>query len=334
MKRKSIMLLVLGLLLAALAVGCNKASTTEKTSSSASASKEWPTGTVSIFVPGQAGANLDIKARLVAKYLTPELGKTVVVENRPGAGGITACTQFLAEEPNSNSIQYVAASNFAVAPIYNDVEYQPDDFITVTGFDEVENGFFVSSKLGITTLDELKEYGKDKIVKFASAGVGNDSFLVSKILMNELGLQSDSINGDGFTDAVVNVLSGNAEVCYCALNTGYQYVQDGSLIPLAVYSADDYTGYADIGYPSVPALKTLGYDIEYSTITWFALRKGTDQAAVEKLNNALAKVYANPDFQAEFAAAGFVMMDDTSTEAVSKRVENMIEDCKSFADRI
>ena len=330
MRKRSIMLVVLCLLMVIIAAGCSKGNAAGKTA----ATNDWPTGTVSIFVPGQAGANLDIKARLVAKYLTQELGKTVVVENRPGAGGITACTQFLAEEANANSIQYVAASNFAVAPIYNDVEYSPEDFITVTGFDEVENGFFVSSKLGITTLDELKEYGKDKIVKFASAGVGNDSFLVSKILMNELGLQSDSINGDGFTDAVVNVLSGNAEVCYCALNTGYQYVQDGSLVPLAVYSSDDYTGYADIGYPSVPALKTLGYDIEYSTITWFALRKGTDQAAVEKLNNALAKVYANPEFQAEFAAAGFVMMEDTSTAAVSKRVETMIEDCKSFADRI
>ena len=72
----------------------------------------------------------------------------------------------------------------------------------------------------------------------------------------------------------------------------------------------------------------------YSTITWFSLRKGTDDAVVEKLADSLKKVYDNPEFQAEFAEAGFVMLPDVSTEAVSARVESMIADCAAFAEKI
>lgn len=295
---------------------------------------DWPTGTVTIYVPGKAGANLDTKARLVAKYLGGELGVDVVVENRPGAGGITACTQYLTEEPNTNNIEYMAASNLAVSPIYNECEFTAEDFVTVIGLDSVENGLFADAKLGIKSLEELKDYAEGKTLRFASAGVGNDSFLVSKIVMEELQIASDSVNGDGFGDALVNVMNGSAEVCYCALNQAAQYVQDGSIVPLAVYSQDNYSGYADYGYAEVPSLNSLGIDVTYSTITWFSLRKGTDQAVIEKLAAAVQKVYDNPDFQAEFKEAGFVMLPDVSTESVSAQVERMIGDCAAFAEKI
>lgn len=294
----------------------------------------WPTGNVMIYVPGQAGANMDIKARLVAKYLTDELGVPVVIENRAGAGGITACTQYLTEEPNTNNIQYMSGSNLSVSPLYNEVEYTAEDFEIVAGLDSVENGLFVNASLGIHSLEELKEAFAGKTIKFASAGVGNDSFLVSKVLMEELGLQSDSINGSGFSDALVACMSGTADVTYCALNQASQYVEDGSIVPLAVYCEEDYTGYADFGYDVVPSLVNEGYDITYSAITYFALRGGTDEAIVAKLEQALQNVYNNPDFQAEFEAAGFVMLSDTSADAVSTMMDELIADVQTFADKI
>lgn len=317
--------------------GKNAAAPTPETNSSAgetAAPAKWPTGTVSIFVPGKAGANLDTKARLIAKYLGPQLGVDVVVENRPGAGGITACTEYLSEKPNSNNIEYMAASNLAVAPIYNDCEFTADDFITAAGLDTVENGLFVDAKLGIKTLDELKSYAKGKTLKFASAGVGNDSFLLSKIVMTDLGIASDSVNGDGFGDALVNVMNGSAQVCYCALNQASQYVEDGSIVPLAVYGNQSYKGYANYGFGEVPTLKSAGVDVEYSTITWFALRAGTEQAVIDKLASALKTVYDDPQFQKEFTDAGFAMLPDVSAKAVTDQVNQMITDCQAFADKI
>lgn len=310
------------------------ASSEETTAQESGNDVNWPTGNVMIYVPGQAGANMDIKARLVAKYLTDELGVPVVIENRAGAGGITACTQYLTEEPNSNNIQYMSGSNLSVAPIYNEVEYTEEDFEIVAGLDSVENGLFVNAGLDIHSLEELKEAFAGKTIKFASAGVGNDSFLVSKILMEEMGLQSDSINGNGFSDALVACMSGTADVAYCALNQARQYVEDGSIVPLAVYSKDDYTGYEDLGYEAVPSLVHEGYDITYSAISYFSLRGGTDEAIVAKLEKALRNVYENPDFQEEFKAAGFVMLPDTSAQAVNGMMDKIIADVQAFADKI
>lgn len=294
----------------------------------------WPTGPVSIFIGAKAGANLDLKARIVSKYLTDELGQAVVVDNRPGAGGITACTQFLAEEPNSNSIQYMAASYLAVAPIYNEVEYTADDFITVAGVDTVENGFFVNADLGIHSLEELKAYGEDKIVKFGSTGIGSDTFLLSRALMDLMGLKSDTVVGDGFPDMIINTIAGSTDITYCSLEIARQYVEEGTLVPLAVCNAQAYTGYADEGYEEVPSLSELGYDIQYSTITWFAMRAGTDEAVVNRLADALANVYANEQFQTEMKEAGFFMLEDTSAEAVAGTVEKMTADCLEFASKI
>lgn len=126
---------------------------TEAQKEETKAEVNWPTDTVKIYVGGAAGSNMDLKARLVAKYLGDELGKPVIVENHAGAGGVTACTEYLSEKPNTNNIMLFAGAYVGVLPLYNEVEYKADDYEVVIGLDTVENGFFASSKLGVKTID-------------------------------------------------------------------------------------------------------------------------------------------------------------------------------------
>lgn len=286
---------------------------------------DWPTDTVKIYVAGAAGSNMDLKARLVAKYLGEELGKPVVVENRAGASGITGTTEYLTEEPNTNNIMLCAGAHLYVLPLYNDVSYQVKDFSTVIGMDTVDNGFFVSAKTGVKTLEELKQYGEGRVIKFAAGGAGNDTFLMTKVVMEELGLQSDMVTGKGFAEGLVNCSTGVVDVMYCALNQAKQYVEDGSIIPLAVYNETAYTGYADVGYPSVASFKELGIDAQYSTLSFFVIRAGTDQAVIDKLSGAIGRVYENPEFKKEFEDAGFVMMPDVGTEATEAALKTLEE---------
>ncbi len=65
---------------------------------------DWPTGAVTIYVNGKTGSNMDSKARILAEYLEAELGKSVVIENVTGNGGAVVLTQFLTQQPNSNSL--------------------------------------------------------------------------------------------------------------------------------------------------------------------------------------------------------------------------------------
>lgn len=347
--RKALLLALMGLSLSAVAGGCSggqqaakapaetsaeqtKAEKSEEKAPETAAASEaaeteaqvnWPTDSVKIFVGGAAGSNMDLKARLVAKYLGDELGKAVIVENHAGAGGITACTEYLAEKPDTNNIMLFAGAYVGVLPLYNDVEYKADDYEIVIGYDTVENGFFASSKLGVTTLDELKEYGKDKTIKFAAGGAGNDTFLMSKVVLEEMGLKSDMVTGKGFAEGLVNCSTGVVDVMYCALNQAEQYVKDGSIVPLAVYNEQAYTGYSDDGYASVPSFKEQGIEAVYSTLSYFGIRSGTDEAIVKKLSAAIQKVYDNPEFKKEFDAAGFVMMEDNSREGTQKAMDEL-----------
>lgn len=295
---------------------------------------DWPTGDVIIYVGANAGANLDLKARIIAKYLAPELGVSVVVENRAGAGGVTACTEYLSEEANTNNLQYMAGSYLSVAPVFGDVQYTSDDFITVAGVDTVANGIFVNADLGITNLEELKAYAEGRTIKFGSIGVTNDVFLISKSLMNSMEINSDTVQGNSLPDCILNVISGNADITYCAMNLAKQYVQDGSLIPLGALTDEDYTGYSDIGIDAVPSIKSQGYDISYSAVTYLAIRRGTDQQVIDKLYDALEIVYENPEFQAEMDAMGIVMLTEKDPKAVSELMEKVIESINHYADML
>ena len=305
-----------------------------KDSAEAVGSDSWPTGNMTIFVGAGAGSNLDIKAREIAKYLGPELGVSVVIENRPGAGGVTASTQYLTEKANTNNLMYMAGSYLSVAPIFTQTAYSSDDFIPVAGVDQVQNGFFVDANLGINNFEDLKAYAKDRTIKFASVGVTNDVFLISKVLLNKLGVVSDTVSGDSLPDCILKVKSGVADVTYCAMNLAKQYVEDGTLVALGAFTEDDYTGYADIGISSIPSVAGQGYDIVYSAMTYLAIRGGTDDAIVDKLYGALAAVYANPDFQSEMKTMGYEMLSETDPGAVQKKMVSVIENINKYADQL
>lgn len=291
---------------------------------------KWPTKDVTILTTVKAGGNMDIKARLVAKYLAEELGVNVVVENAPGGGGITGMTQYLAEKPNTHTLIYMGVPHLTTAPFFNEVEYSADDISILCGLDTVENGLFVSTESGITSLEQLLELGKDgKIIKFGSAGVNNDTFLFTKALFQMAGVQSDSVDAGSSAESLVNCMAGTVDVAYCAMNLAKSYVESGDMLPIGVFSEEEYTGYEGI---TVPTFKSMGYDVVYAATSFFAIRSGTDQAILDKLSTALDNVCNNPDFQKEFADAGYHMMEDRSLESVNNAVQELLKDLEGYRE--
>lgn len=320
------------LMLAAAGCGAQKAPAQSGSGSAAPSDKgeavNWPTRDVTILTTVKAGGNMDIKARLVAKYLAKELGVNVMVENAPGGGGITGMTQYLAEKPNTHTLIYMGVPHLTTAPFFNEVEYSADDISILCGLDTVENGLFVSAKSGITSFEQLLELGKDgKTIKFGSAGVNNDTFLFTKALFQMAGVQSDSVDAGSSAESLVNCMAGTVDVAYSAMNLAKSYVESGDMLPIGVFSEEAYTGYEGI---TVPTFKSMGYDVVYSATSFFAIRSGTDQAVLDKLSGALDKVCANPDFQKEFADAGFFMMEDRSLESVNNAVQELLKDLEGY----
>ncbi|MEG0944562.1 MAG: tripartite tricarboxylate transporter substrate binding protein [Angelakisella sp.] len=325
------------LILTATAVGCGanpQAPTTAPMQSAQSVPQgeaqqvSWPTKDVKIITTVKVGGNMDIKARLVSKYLSKELGVNVIVENLPGGGGVTGMTQYLAEKPNTHSLIYMGVPHLTTAPFFNDVQYTKDDITIISGLDTVENGLFVSAKSDIKTFEDLVKLGQTgKIIKFGSAGINNDTFLFTKALLESAKVKSDSVDADSSTESLVNCVAGTVDVAYCAMNLAKGYVEKGDLIPIGVFSADAYTGYAGM---TVPSFKSLGYDVTYSATSFFAIRSGSDDAIVNKIETALNNVCANPEFQKEFTEAGYVLMDDRSKEGINGEIEKIHKDLEGY----
>jgi tripartite-type tricarboxylate transporter receptor subunit TctC len=289
----------------------------------------WPAGKLlTIVVPVNVGGNIDVKARLFAKHLPKYLeGVNVVIENKAGASGITALTEYLMEGPDTSKILYIAGSHSVITPFFSETRYTKDDFIPVYGTDVVENGLFVNpDKTGVKTIEDLIAYGKGKIVKFGANGSG-DTFLISKAFLTMAGLQSDVVAENSAPAHLVNCLAGTVEVAYAAMNLGKDYVEEGKLWALGAFTEEPYTLYKGI---RVPSFKEQGYDIVFSAFSYFAIRKGTSEGVVKLLQDALTKVGQDPEFQKEFATAGFVQVKDTSAAEVLRKMDQLSKDMVRF----
>jgi tripartite-type tricarboxylate transporter receptor subunit TctC len=319
---KRALLIVLSLLLGAVMV-CGEG---RKQASAASGPGDtdvaaWPGKVLTIYVPVNVGGNMDVKARLYAKYLPKYLpGTNVVIENRPGANGITCLTEYLAERPNTSVLVYASAGQTVVNPFYSDTLYTRDDFIPLHASDEVVNGLFVNpAKTGIKTIEDLKKYGSGKIIK-AGCDSNGLTFLVTKALLTMAGLKSDMVDANSAPEHLVNCLAGNVDLAYAAMNLGRDYVAEGKLLPLGAFTSAPYTGYDGI---SVPSFAEQGYDIVSSALTYFAIRKGTDSRICDKIAGAFMQVSKDPDFYAEFTKAKFEPCADPSAATVDKALAKL-----------
>lgn len=294
----------------------------------APAKPDWLTKALTIIVPVSVGGNMDVKARLVAKHLPKYLDNVaVVVENKPGAGSITALTEYLVEPPNTTSLLYVSGSHMKVVPFYNFTMYTSEDFIPLYGTDEVANGLFVNpDKTGIRTIDDLKKYGEGRIVKFGATAAG-DTFLLTKAFLTMAGLKSDIVDANSSSECLVNCLAGTVDVAYAGMNLGRDYVAEGKLQALAAFTEEPYTEYPGV---TVPSFKENGYDMVYTAFSFFAIRKGTDQAVLDYITHALKQVCDDPEFQVEFARAGFVLHPDFTPEVIEAKLQRMEDDLKKY----
>ena len=155
---------------------------------SATAATPYPTKTVRFIVPFPPGGPTDVLARVVAEKLTASLGKPVVVENRPGAGGNTGMEQGAKAAADGHVLTLAPAGNLTVAPsLYKSVPYDVEkDFAPITVIAAVPNLLVVHPSIPVKTVAELIQYAKANPGKLAysSPGMGSGAHLAGELFMN------------------------------------------------------------------------------------------------------------------------------------------------------
>ena len=263
----------------------------------------WPTKPVKAIVPIAAGSLADIVPRVVFEPLSRQLGQSIVVENRPGAGQTTGVGVVAKSDPDGYTL-LVNSSAHTIAPaLYANLSYHPGrDLAAVATLGVSPFVLVVSPKRGFKTARDLVAAAKAKpgAFNFASPGVGSASHLSAERFRASAGIQAVHVPFKGGPEAMTEVVAGRIDFFFVALGAALPQIRDGKLAALAVNGAT-----RSAALPNVPTIREAGFDnAEYPT--WFGVfvPTKTPREIVNKLHRETLKALQEPTVKGRLATLG------------------------------
>lgn len=273
----------------------------------------WPTKPLKVIVPFAAGSALDIVSRVVFEQLSTQLGQSVVVENRGGAGG-TIATGFVAKADADGYTLLATSSAHTIAPsLYATLSYDPPrDFAAVIPLGTTPFVLVVPPGKGFKTARELVAAANAKpgAFNFGSVGVGSASHLSAERFRLSAGMQAVHVPFKGGPEAMTEVIAGRIDFFFVAMGAALPQIQDGKLTALAVNGTQ-----RSPALPAVPTTQEAGFsNAEYPT--WFGLfvPAKTTRDIVDKLHRETLKALQEPKVRDKLATLGVEPMVMTSSD--------------------
>ncbi|QWD71189.1 tripartite tricarboxylate transporter substrate binding protein [Polynucleobacter sp. UB-Siik-W21] len=265
---------------------------------------DWPKKPIVAILAFPAGGSTDIFARSVTAPLAEALGQSIVVENKPGAGGMIGLQAASKAVPDGYTIHISALTNQSIssALFKNPPADLQKDFVPVALIGTVPHLIVINPSVPAKNLPELIAYIKSKKGDFnyASQGNGSLSHLESTLFMQRIGATGTHIPYKGSSFALPDLIAGNTLMMFDSVTASLPHIQSGKLRPIAIAAAERS--------PLMPNVPTLGQDgmKKFDVENFYAVYvpKGTSPAIVAKLEREIRKILTNPDFKARMAAQG------------------------------
>ncbi|AQV99080.1 ABC transporter substrate-binding protein [Cupriavidus necator] len=266
----------------------------------------YPDRPIKLIVPYAAGGTTDIIARIVGTRLGPVLGQPMVVENRPGAGGAVGSAYAAKQPADGYTLVMEVESSHAVNPnVYLKTAYDPvKDFAPVSNLADVPNVLVVNPAFPATDLQSFIKLLKANPGKysFGSSGNGGLSHMNGELFMNATGTRMLHVPYKGLGPALNDAVAGQIQVVFDNIPSSSGLIQGGRLKPLAVAAKQrlkvlpNVPTYAEAGLPAM------------NNPSWFGLGApaGTPAAILDKLNDAVRQVLAEPEVIAAIEKQGAI----------------------------
>ena len=255
------------------------------------AAGEWPERAVKIVVPLAPGGGNDVIARMVGQELSNIWKQSVIVENKPG-GQTTVGATFVAKSEADGYTLLSAQPNILASSsiLVDEVHYSWSKDLVPVGFIGAAPPFIlaVSAKTGVKNINDLKEYGKNKGVTYASAGTGGPFHIYSALLTQGLNIRGIHVPYKAAPPAVVDVVSGNVDMIFAPLAQIIQHIQSGALIPITVVGNRALDKLP--GVPPADSLSIRGFPSIHTNYAIFA-PAGIPEHVKQKLNKDITRAY-------------------------------------------
>jgi len=264
----------------------------------------YPDRPIRIIVPFAPAGPTDIMARILASRLGDAVGGTVIVENRPGAGGNIGIGAAARAEPDGYAL-LVTSSAFVVNPaLYARIPYDPfADFAAIAELGTSPNVILAGPKLGLNSIADLLARARSHPgeLNYASPGIGTTPHLSGELLKITAGLEIVHVPFSGAGPAIQALLGGVTQLAVVALPPARPHIESGALKALAVTGAHRW-----FDLPDVPTMVELGYtDFISDTFQGFLAPAKTPAAIVELLSTKAIEILKTPKVAEQLRNDGF-----------------------------
>lgn len=271
----------------------------------ARAQDAYPSRPIRLVLPGSPGNITDTMARLMARSVGDQLGQPVVVENKPGAGGILATESVVRAKPDGYTILMVSAPIVTNPGLYDKLPYDTlKDLAPVVLLSE--NGFLfaVNEKTPWKTMKELVEASRKSTdgIAYASPGIGTVMHLAGQQFNVEYGTHFVNVPYKGSAQADQDVVAGHVPMLIDPIVTNLGMIKQGRLRALAVSHP---TRQPEL--PDVPTVRELGFPkVETKSFSGFMVAAGTPREIIMKLNTVFNNAINDPEIRKVLATQNLV----------------------------
>ena len=298
-----------------------------------SAAEQFPTRPIRVIVPYAPGGNVDISARIIAPPLGEVLGQTVVVDNRPGAGGNLGASLVAKATPDGYTLLVGSSGPLSVNPvIFKNLPYDTlKDFAPISTVQAVPLVVLAGPKSNINSIADVITAAKARPGKLtiASAGAGTTNHFAIELFAHMANVKLLHVPYKGSGPALSELLGGQVETMIDQLAASIGYVRDGRLKVLAVT-----TQQRAAALPNVPTLEELGYKgYQAATLLGLLAPAGTPRPVVGKLNAAVRKIMDNNAVAERFRGLG-ANPGASSPEQFTTRIRDELEQWRTLVKQL
>jgi tripartite-type tricarboxylate transporter receptor subunit TctC len=264
--------------------------------------QDWPARPIKLVVPFPPGGLIDNMARLVAPRLAQELGQSVVIDNKPGAGGNVGAAEAARATPDGYTL-LMASPPLTISPaLYARLPYRPEQIVPIGLMGRVPNVLVVNPSANINTLADLTALAKSRPgqLNYGSNGQGTSLHLSAELYKSQAGLFITHIPYRGAAAGLTGVIAGEVNLMFDNLPSALGLIQGGKLKALAVT-----TPQRSSVLPQVPTMEEAGLK-GYQVFAWFGLAApaGVPAPVLQKIEQALERIASQTEVKAAMQRAG------------------------------
>ena len=276
--------------------------------------QSYPARPIRLIVPFPPGGGNDTVARAIAQEASPALGQSIVVDNRPGAGGIIGASEAARAPADGYTLFLGGVGSHAVNPnLHSKLPYDAvKDFAPITLVASAPSVLVVHPSVPVHTIAEFAAYARANPGKlnYASNGNGSSSHMAAVLYETNAGVKMTHVPYKGLGPALTDLMSGRIELMFNSIVAILPHIQAGKLRALGVTSKQRSSL-----LPDVPTIAESGWP-QYEAGSWYGILApaGTPPAIIDRLHREIVKSLKDPEVQKRLAGEGADVIGSTPQE--------------------